>query len=729
MKKVILRISGMSCSACSNGLEKYLNKQDKIKKAEVNLVLQNANITYDDDLSIKEIEEYIKAAGFESLGDENYLLNEEKESIHPQLVFGILGGILMYISMAHMLKLPVLDLFNPMINSKSYSLTLLILTLPFLIYGKEILISGYKNLIHKMPNMDTLVTIGIASSFLYSLFSVVMIFHKDSSYIHNLYFESTAFVIYFIKLGKYIDKKSKNKTKDAIRGLVQITPEKARLKKVNTYINITIDEVKRGDILVCLPGDKIAVDGEIVEGNSHVDESFITGESLPLLKKEGDKVIAGSINYEKPFNYKAEKIGKESTISEIVRLVVEATNTKAPISKLADNICGIFVPSVIILAFLAFIVNIINSKDFSVAIVNFITVLVVACPCSLGLATPLAMVIAIGNSAQKGILIKNNEILELAHHIDTVVFDKTGTLTNGNLSISKINNHSSLDDKEILDILGSIEKNSTHPLAKGINNYLKLSKIKTTYDFITEDLAGYGVKAKANKDIYYACNSTLIDKLDIINSYKIEEEDMSKDGNSIIYLVKNKKVLATFGLKDTVRKDAKKTVELLKKRNIEVIMLSGDNKITAEKIAKELEIDNVVAEVKPQEKTAYIKELISYGKKVIMVGDGINDAPSLSSASIGISLKGATDIATSSADVIIMNSLLRIIDLFKISEKTIKNIKQNLFWAFAYNIIMIPIAMGIIPKVKINPMLACLMMIVSSLTVTFNAFRLKRKDR
>ena len=727
MKKVILRIGGMSCSACSNGLEKYLNRQEKIKEAQVNLVLQTASIIYQDDLSIEDIEKYISEAGFTSLGDENYLLQEEKESLTPQIIYGILGLFLMYISMAHMLKLPIISLLNPSKNPIIYSVTLLLMTIPFLIYGIDILKAGLKNLIHGIPNMDTLVTIGITSSFIYSIFSVIMIITGSNELIHAMYFESTAFVIYFLKLGRHIDKKSKNKTKDAIRGLVQITPEIARLKEENGYKEITIDEVKKGDILICLPGEKIAVDGEIVKGNSHIDESFITGESIPVEKKIKDKVIAGSINYEEPIEYKAEKIGKDSTISEIVRLVVEATNTKAPISRLADKVCGIFVPTVIILAFISLITNLILTKNLSESINNFITVLVVACPCSLGLATPLAMVIAIGNSAKKGILIKNNEVLEEVNKIDVAVFDKTGTLTNGNLSINKINNHSDLKDEELLEILGSIEKNSIHPLAKGINAYLKDKKIKVNQEFITEDLAGYGVKAKDNKTIYYACNATLLKKLDIINSYKAEEESMAKDGNSIIYLVRNNKVLATFGLKDVVRKETKNLVKELKNKNIEVIMLSGDNQVTANAIGEELEIDKIVAGVKPKEKTAYINKLIKEGKKVIMVGDGINDAPSLSSATIGISIKGATDIATSSADVIIMNNLSKILELFTISKKTITNIKQNLFWAFAYNIIMIPLAMGIIKSIRINPMIACLAMIASSLTVTINALRLKKR--
>jgi len=336
------------------------------------------------------------------------------------------------------------------------------------------------------------------------------------------------------------------------------------------------------------------------------------------------------------------------------------------------------------------------------------------------------MVVALGNSARNGILIKNNEILETINDIDTVIFDKTGTLTNGILSINIINNHCDLEDTTILEILSSIEKNSSHPLAKGIVNYAKDHKINFNLDLTIEDLPGYGVKAKDNSNVYYACNASLLEKLDIINSYKEEEQAMARAGNSIIYLVKNNKVIATFGLKDTVRKESKKVVETLKSKKLEVVMLSGDNQLTAEKIAKELGIEQVFSNMLPKDKTKYIKDLLAAGKKVIMVGDGINDAPSLSSATIGISLKGATDIATSSADVIIMNNLQKITTLFNIGKRTLKNIKQNLFWAFAYNIIMIPLAMGIFKKINITPMIACLAMILSSLTVTINALRLKK---
>lgn len=728
MKKTTLKIEGMSCSACSNGLEKYLKKQKGIEDASVNLVMATASMTYDDKLSIRDLEGFVEDAGFKSLGEEKVLEKKEVENTLPYIIFGILGLFVMYITMQHMLKLPAIPYLSMEKNPVNYAIVTCILTIPFIVYGWDILKSGAKNLIHKMPNMDTLVSIGILVSFLYSVYGVIAILLGNTEQIHNLYFESIVFVVYFMKLGRYISNHSKNKTKEAIQELVKITPNKTHKKEGESYIDITIDEVKVGDILICLPGERIAVDGEVVGGTSNVDESFITGESLPIRKKQDDKVIAGSINYDSVLEYKAERIGKDSTISEIVHLVLEATNSKPAITKLVDKICLYFVPIVMGIALVTFILQLILTKDIATAIKYFVTVLVVACPCALGLATPLALVVSVGESAKNGILIKDSESLEIASKVDTIVFDKTGTLTNGELSISEIHNHSDLKEQEVLEILTSIEKYSTHPISIGITKYAKENKIEATLDLTTEELPGYGVKGKDEKNTYYTCNNALLKKLDIINSYEEEEKKMAKDGNSVIYLVKNKKVIATFGLKDVIRKESIDLIKNLKAKNLEVVMLSGDNEITANKIAKILDIENVVAEVKPKEKTEYIKKRLKEGKMVMMVGDGINDAPSLTTASVGVSLSSGTDIATNAANIVLSSTNIgKVQDILEISNNTMKNIKQNLFWAFFYNVLMIPVAMGIIPFIKINPMIACIAMILSSLTVTINALRLKKK--
>lgn len=717
----------MSCSACSNGLEKYLKKQKGIEDASVNLVMATASITYEDSLTILDLENFVEEAGFKSLGEEKLLEKKEEEKKTPYIILGILGLFIMLLTMQHMIKIPIPSFLDMKKSPISYSIILFVLTIPYMIYSIDILKNGVKNAIHRMPNMDTLVSLGIVSSYLYSVVGVILILCGQKEQAHHLYFESTIFVIYFIKLGRYLNHRSKNKTKEAIQELVKITPSKAHIKSDDSYLDITIDEVKKGDILICLPGERVAVDGEIVKGSSTFDEAFITGESVPQVKTKGSKVIAGSINYDNPIEYEAERIGRDSTISEIVHLVVEATNTKAPISKIADKICSYFVPGVLIIAFVTFVLYWIITKNLGDSLTHFVTVLVVACPCALGLATPLALVVSVGNSAKKGILIKDSESLEQASKVDTIVFDKTGTLTYGTLSISEIHNHSSLEEKEILEILASLEKYSSHPISVGINRYAKEARLDANLDLMIEELPGYGIKGKDDRNVYYACNGALLKKLDIINSYEDEEHKMTENGNTVIYLVKNKKVMATFGLRDVIRKESISLIKKLRDKKIEVIMLSGDNEKTAKKIGNELAIEEVVAGVTPKEKTEYMKKLMAEGKKVMMVGDGINDAPSLTSATVGVSLSSGTDIATNAANIVLVSSnLMKIDELMTISSHTMKNIKQNLFWAFIYNIIMIPIAIGIIPKIPMNPMIACMAMILSSLTVTLNALRLRR---
>ena len=425
MKKIILSIDGMTCSACSNGLEKYLNKQEGIINASVNLVMSNASIEYNEKkLNQIKIEEFIKKAGFKSLGEFkeiNTNSNSKKEKL-KFIIFTILAILLMYISMGHMISLPIIPFLDPHNFTTNYMISLLILTILFIIYGFDIIRNGYKNLIHKTPNMDTLVGIGVVTSFLYSLYNMYLVFKGNTHLVMNLYFESSSIVIYFIKLGRYIDGLSKDKTKEAIQKLVKITPNTAVIKIDGKLKEVTLDEIHKGDIVVCKSGEKVAVDGEIIEGKAHLDESFITGESKPQAKEIGSKIIAGSLNYDGYIEYKAERIGKESTVSEIVKLVVEATNTKAPIAKVADKVSGYFVPVVIATAILTFIIYLIMGQSFEIAITTFVTILVVACPCSLGLATPLAIIVSEGLCASNGILIKKSEILENAQKTDVIIF-------------------------------------------------------------------------------------------------------------------------------------------------------------------------------------------------------------------------------------------------------------------------------------------------------------------
>ena len=732
MKKIVLSIDGMTCSACSNGLEKYLNKQSGIKSSSVNLVLATANIEYNEKIiDIFKLEEFVKKAGFKSLGEFKEIKKDSKSKKQKIIfiIYTILAVLLMYISMGHMLKLPQIPFISLHKNVANYMITLLVISILFLIYGFDILKNGYKNLIHKTPNMDTLVSIGVLANFLYSLYNMYKVLTGNNELVMNLYFESTAIVIYFVKLGRYIDGISKNKTKEAIQKLVSITPSKAVIKKDGNEKEVTIDEITKGDIVICKPGDKIAVDGKIITGLSHLDEAFITGESKPVKKQKGDNVIAGSINYEGYLEYKAEKIGKDSTISEIVRLVIEAGNTKAPISRIADKVSGIFVPLVIIIAIFTLIIQLMITKDFSIALTSFVSVLIVACPCSLGLATPLVMVVSQGLCATNGILVKKSEILENVNKVNTIVFDKTGTITYGNLRISEIKKYSKIDTDRLLQIVGSIESKSTHPISKAFNDYIENKNIKVLDVDSFENIPGLGIKASIKDNSYLIGNSKLLEKYKIINKYITEEEKISSEENSIVYVVENNRVLAIIGVSDIVRENVKDVIEKFKLKGISTVMLTGDNEKTAKRIADKIGITQVYSNVLPKEKKDIIQKFKDQGQYVLMCGDGINDSPALTLADVGVSINSGSDIAMDSSDVILTrNDLKGVINLINISKKTIRNIKQNLFWAFLYNILMIPIATGLFKSIgfSINPMIASIAMVISSLTVVLNALRLKK---
>ncbi len=734
MKKVLLKIDGMTCSACSSGLEKYLNKQDGIINATVNLVMNNASVEYDEKkLDIPQIEKFVQKAGFESLGIDNLQKEEKKKSRekYKLIGFGIIAVITLYIAMAHMIGLPEIPFLSMHTYPVNYTISLLILSIISIFLGRNIIKNGFKNLIHKTANMDTLVMLGVFSSLLYSMYNTYMIIKGHYEYAENLYYESVVIILFFINIGRFIEERNKDKTKEAIQGLMMITPNKATVIKDGKEKEVTIDEINKEDIVLCRPGEKIAVDGEIIEGTTHIDESFITGESIPSKKEIGNKVVAGSINYEGTIKYKAEKIGKESTVSEIVRMVVEATNTKAPIAKIADKISGYFVPAIIAIAIISGIIWLIFGRDISFVINTFVTVLVVACPCSLGLATPLAIVISSGEASKKGILIKNSEALENSHKVKTVVFDKTGTLTNGKLGVSKIYNYTgeNIDNNNLLKIITSIENKSEHPIAKGIVNYAADNNLQLEEVEEFKNIPGYGVKAQYQGKSYLIGNSKLMKENNVdISKALSNEEKLEKDGNSILFASEENVLIALIGVKDTIKEHAIEVVETLKKQEIEVVMLTGDNEKTARTIADKIGITHVISNVLPKEKAEKIKELKQNGL-VMMCGDGINDSVSLVTADIGVAVGGGTDIAMDSSDIVLMNDDLRKInELMYISKKTIRNIKQNLFWAFFYNVCMIPIAVGIFSPfgITMNPMFASIAMTLSSLTVTLNSLRLKK---
>ena len=715
MKKIVLNIEGMTCSACSNGLEKYLNKQDGIINASVNLVMATALIEYEDNLSIKDLNRFVKEAGFKSLGEKK----EEKKNneLIKLIVFSILGIILMYISMGQMINLPTPSILNMMENPRIYAITLMVLSVLFIFYGFDIIKNGIKNIIHKMPNMDSLVGVGVIVNFVYSLWNTVQVFMGNTNLVHHLYFESSAIIILFVKIGRYIDKKNKDKAVDTIKNLVTITPKNGTILKDGKELQVTINEIQKGDTVVSKPGEKIAVDGTVINGKTHTDESFITGESKPVSKKIGDTVIAGSINYDGYIEYKAEKIGRDSSISNIVKMVVEATNTKAPIARIADKISGYFVPIIFLISLISFVLNFVITKDINQSILALVSVLVVACPCALGLATPLAMVVAIGNCSKRGILVKSSETLEAINKVDIIVFDKTGTLTTGKMSIAD-----GIYNKDTLKILKSLEKNSNHPLAKSIYNDEK--DVFEVQEF--EEVPGLGVKGIINGKQYYAGNYKYVEKMNVENTLKKNEIEFASKGESIVYLFDEKEALLLIGLADTVKKDIKGTIKELEKLNKKIVMLTGDNEKTASAIAKQIGIENIISNVNPEQKLEKIKEL-NKNNNVAMVGDAINDSPSLKSATVGISVENGTDISADSADVILLNeNMNNIVKIFNIGKRTIRIIKENLFWALFYNICMIPLATGLLP-IALNPMIASLAMTLSSLTVVLNSLRLLKK--
>ena len=730
MKNIILKVNGMTCSACSNGLEKFLNKKNGIINANVNLVMSNVSISYDEKiLNLEKIEKYISQSGFESAGIFKTFTDEKDDNISKKkiIIFSLLAIILLYISMGHMIKFMDVVTINPNENPIIYSMLLLFLTMLFLLFGFDILKSGYKNLIHKMPNMDTLVSIGVVSSFLYSLYGMYRIFNGDYYFVNNLYFESSCIVIYFVKLGRYLDNINKDKTKEAIKKLVEITPEFAVIEVENKEKKITLDEIKKGNILICKPGEKIAVDGEIIEGKSHLDESFITGESKPVLKQKGNKVIAGSLNYDGYLKYKAEKIGKESTISQIVKIVLESSNAKMPIASLADKISSYFVPIIFVISVITLILYLLLGSDFSSALLTFITILVIACPCSLGLATPLAIVVSEGACIKNGILIRKGEVLESSSKIDTIVFDKTGTLTYGKLKISKIYNYSNVSDDKLLQIIGSIESLSTHPISNAFLDYIKQNNVSKLKVNNFKSIQGYGIKGSVDNHNYILCNGKYLFKNSILNKHIKDEQKLADNKNSIIYVIKDKNIIALVGVNDIIRKNAKNVIQELNKNNIETIMLTGDNEEVANKVGKELKIQRIFSNILPVQKADVIINLKKENKKVMMCGDGINDSPALNKSDVGISFESATDIAIDSSDVVLMkNDLNSILKLINVSKKTVKIIRQNLFWAFFYNILMIPVAAGVLKPigVSISPILASIAMTLSSFIVILNSLRL-----
>lgn len=741
-------VSGMSCSACQANVTRAVEKLG-VNEVNVNLISQSMSVDYNPDMiSDEDIITAVEKIGYGARlkSDENKIITKSSEdrelakdedNTKFRLKISFLFLIpLMYVSMGPMFGLALPYYLIGYKGSLLNAIVQFLLTLPVLIVNRKFFINGFKGLINRAYNMDTLIALGSSSAFIYGLFAILRIAYGFSfgdeeiihQYMHNLYFESSAMILTLITLGKYFEARSKGQTKASLEHLINLAPKQATIIKDNEEIVVSVDQIKKGDIVLIKPGDSIPVDGKIIEGSSLVDESAITGESIPIAKNIDDRVISATINKQGSFKFIATEVGDDTTLSQIINLVNEANETQAPIARIADKIAAIFVPAVIIISIITFIIWKILGYNFEFALNMMISVLVISCPCALGLATPMAIMVATGKSAELGLLFKNAEALENLHKVDSILLDKTGTITNGKPIVTDID--TILDKDEFIKIAASIENSSEHPLSNAIVLYAKDNDINLEKVDEFSAISGKGIIGKLHSTTYYGGNEKLMLDNDIdLNSYKNLAEKYSSDGKTAMYFSDDKKVLGIIAVMDTPKSTSKLAIEELKKLSYEVIMLTGDNEKTAEAIRKKLSIDKKFAEVLPKDKDKVVKNLQDLGKKVAMVGDGINDAPALARSDIGIAIGNGTDVAIDSADIVLMrNSLLDIVNSINLSKETIKIIKENLFWAFFYNVILIPVASGLFYPalgIKLNPMFAAFAMSMSSIFVCLNSLRLR----
>ena len=749
-KKLELKIDGISCQACVAKIERKLSRTEGVEKALVNISNNMADIEYDEkEIKASEIIKIIEKLGYtpkrrEDLKDKEEAIRAEKmlkSELTKSKIAIVLSLILMYISMSHMFGLPVPHIIYPVDHIFNYVAIQFIIAVTVMIIGKRFYKVGFRQLFMLSPNMDSLVAVGTSSAFIYSLYISYKIFADNNIHLmHSLYYESAAMIIAFVMLGKYLETLSKGKASAAIKKLVNFQAKKANIIRNGEIVEIDINEVSKGDIVFIKPGEKIPVDGTIIEGHSTIDEAMITGESIPVEKLENDKVYSGSINKDGALKVVVNATEGETLISKIAKLVEDAQMTKAPIARLADKVSLIFVPTVIFIAIFAALLwwflikyNVVSvsQNHFEFVLTIFISILIIACPCSLGLATPTAIMVGTGKGAELGILIKSGEALEKLNEIDTIVFDKTGTLTEGTpkvIDIVSIDNVLSKD--EILKIAASMEVNSEHPLGKAVYDEAKEKNVEL-YDvkkFLS--ISGRGVIGEVEEKKYLLGNKKLLIDNGISNLHEEEIHKYELEGKTTILLADEKKLIAFITLADVVRNESIELIEKLKKENIKTYMLTGDNERTAKVIAKKLGIDDVIAEVSPEDKYKKVKDLQEQGRKVVMVGDGVNDSPALAQADVGMAIGSGTDIAIESADIVLMSKDIEtILTAIRLSKATIKNIKENLFWAFFYNSCGIPIAGGLLYLFTghlLNPMLAGLAMGLSSVSVVTNALRLKR---
>ena len=753
MAKEKYNITGMSCAACSAKVERVVGKLDGVENVSVNLLTNSMQVEYKEDkLSSNDIIKNIADAGYgASLATATKQKKEEKSikktnddaitSMKFRLKVSIVFlAILMYFSMGSMIGLPLPKFLSGEGNPVGFALTQLLLVLPVMYVNRKYYISGFKSLFHLSPNMDTLIAVGTVAAFTYGVIAIYVMgyalnnadMHTVTEYRMNLYFESVSMILTLITLGKFFETGSKARTTDAISKLIDLSPKRANVLRDGVEENILTEDVVVGDIVIVRPGESIPVDGMIIEGSTSVDESAITGESIPVQKEKGDKLIAATINKNGSVRIKATEVGEDTAISRIIALVEEASSSKAPIAKMADKVAGVFVPIVMGISLITFIVWLALGYDFSFALNCAIAVLVISCPCSLGLATPVAIMVGTGKGAENGILIKSADALETTHSIDTVVLDKTGTVTEGKPVVTDILAFD-IDENEFLKLAAGVESASEHPLAEAIVEKAKEKSLEIVSPTEFQAISGRGIVASVSGSKIIAGNEQAI-KEQYGNSENFAEvfkkgNELAAQGKTPMYFGKDNKLLGIIAVADTIKKDSKEAIQALKNRNIDVVLLTGDHKNTAMAIAKEAGIKKVIAEVLPTDKEEHIRELIKAGHKVAMVGDGINDSPALARADVGIAIGAGTDIAIESADIVLMHSSLKdVATAIDLSKAVIRNIKQNLFWAFFYNSIGIPLAAGVFYLSlgwKLSPMFGAAAMGMSSVCVVSNALRLR----
>lgn len=745
-------VTGMTCSSCSASVEKTVKKLEGVHSINVHLLSNSMTVDYDDSIIdntiiIQAVEDagygaslFVRGANAKQQSEKeiNPLDNEIKDMKHRVIISFIFLIPLMYVSMGHMMNLPFPSWMVGTSNAITFAFVQLLLTLPVVYANRKYYQVGFKTLLHGAPNMDSLIAIGSGAALVYGIFAIFRIGyglgHNQleivEQYTMDLYFESAAMILALITFGKFLEVRSKEKTSDAITKLMDLAPKTALVVRQGQEIEIPVEDVVIDDIIIVKPGQSIPVDGIIVEGSSAIDQSALTGESIPVAKDVGDKVIAATINKTGFFKFKAQKVGDDTTLAQIIQLVEEASSSKAPIAKLADKISGVFVPVVIVIAVISTIIWLLLGQPFEFALSIGIAVLVISCPCALGLATPVAIMVGTGKGASHGILIKSAEALETLHSIDTVVLDKTGTITEGKPKVTDIVTIDNISERQLLEIAASIEKPSEHPLSdaiveKAIEEGIDLKNI----DFFNA-ISGRGIVAVVEGQEYIAGNLALMnDKKINVESLQDISDGLAENGKTPLYFADSKKLLGIIAVADVVKPTSLEAIDQFKAMGIDVVMLTGDNQRTAEAIRRQLHIDRVVAEVLPQDKESEIRSIQEGGKRVAMIGDGINDAPALARADVGIAIGAGTDVAIESADIVLMKSdLLDAVRAILLSKATIRNIKENLFWAFLYNTLGIPLAAGVFYSIlgwKLNPMFGAAAMSLSSVSVVSNALRLK----